>query len=234
MHPVQNLPSPDTDAAWGLKELGWAILLGGVFFASFAAAAVLAGGLAHGAAYLRGALLALAELGLIVPVWLCALRRPGVGWRELGLRPFRPLPGCLGALACLCLTFSVNLVWALAMRGLRWPGQGDVRVLFGGGRPGLALALVATVVVTPLAEEVFFRGFAFPPLRRRLGLAAGIAADALLFALLHFAPTVLPPIFILGILFCLLYEYTGSLWPGILLHATVNALSVLAAYLLPG
>jgi hypothetical protein len=222
--------------AWGLKEVIWLGLASeALFLMVVAAAAALArlGWASSGAIYLRGALMVLGELAFVVPLWGLALRRRGIGWRELGLRPFRPLIGCLGAATLLYLTFSVNLVWALVLRWLHWPGQPDVRLLFGGGPLGLAMALVGAGVVAPLAEELFFRGFAFPPLRQRLGLVAGIAADAGLFALAHFTPTVFPPIFALGVFFCLLYEYTGSLWPGMMLHAAVNALAVLAAYLLP-
>jgi len=236
MHLIGNSGPRDGGAAWGLKDVAWAGLTGAVLFGAVTISAAMMARLtpdAGGAVYLRGAMVALAELVFLLPVWLFALRKPGVGWRELGLRPFRPLPGCAAALVLLYLTFSVNLAWGLALRWLDWPGQPDVRALFGRGPLSLAVALVGTAAVAPLAEEVFFRGFVFPPLRRRLGLVAGIAVDAALFALLHFTPTVFPPIFALGVFFCLLYEFTGSLWPGMMLHATVNTLAVLAVYLLP-
>ena len=221
---------------WGLKDVVWAALGGEALFLMAAAASAMGVRLMDGgssATYLGGALMGLAELAFVVPVWALAMRRQGIGWRELGLRRFRPFTGCLAVALLLYLTFAVNLAWALVLRWLHWPGQPDVRLLFGSGPLGLTIALAGAGVVAPLAEEVFFRGFAFPPLRRRLGLVAGIAADAALFALAHFAPTVFPPVFALGIFFCLLYEYTGSLWPSVILHAAVNALAVLAAYLLP-
>jgi len=224
-------------AAWGLKELIWGSVLGlALFLGSVVLAAVLSRflqPLGSGAASVRSAPLALTELTLLMPVWLFAARRPAVGWCGLGLRGFRALPGCLGAAALLYVSLSVNLIWGLVLHFLGWAGQPDVLPLFGQGPAGLALAFLATGIVAPFVEELFFRGFAYPPLRRRFGPWWGMAISAGLFTALHFTPTVFPPIFLLGVFFCLLYEYTGSLWPGMILHASINTLSVLAAYLLP-
>ncbi len=221
-------------AGWSLKDVAWGGRLGAVLFLGVvvAAAGLDRGPELAGTGHWRGLLVALAEAIFIIPVWAFAVRRPAVRWRDLGLRGFRPLQGCMAAAGFLYFSLSVNLIWGLVLRWLGWAGQPDVRPLFGQGAFGLALALVGTAVVAPLAEELFFRGFAFPPLRRRLGLWAAVAVDAALFTALHFTPTVFPPIFVLGVLFCLIYQYTGSLWPGVILHASVNTLSVLAAYLL--
>jgi hypothetical protein len=140
----------------------------------------------------------------------------------------------LGTLALLYLALSVNLIWGAFLNRVGWAGQPEVLPLFGTGAIGLVLALVGTGLVAPFAEELFFRGFVFPPLRRRFGLWLGVAIDAALFTLPHFTPTVFPPLFVLGALFCLLYEYTGSIWPGIVLHAGVNSFAVLVTYLVRG
>lgn len=228
---------PEPAVAWGLRDVAWAGLLSVVLFVCVVAAATW---LEHSLqtagdnpAYLRGTLVTLAEIVFLIPVWAFALRRPGVSWRDLGLRGFRPLTGCLAAIGFLYLSFSVNVLWGLVLRWLGWPGQPDVRLLFGSGPLGLGLAFVSAGIVAPLAEEVFFRGFAFPPLRRRLGLWPAIIVNAALFTALHFTPTVFPPLFLLGVLFCLLYTHTGSLWPGIILHASVNTFSLLVTYLVP-
>ncbi len=219
---------------WSVKDVIWGGVLGTVLFVVVVVgAAILEIALpATDLGYLRSLFVALAEAVFIIPVWVFALRRPAVLWRDLGLRGFQPLPGCATAAGFLCLSLSVNLLWGLVLQWQGWPGQPDVLPIFGQGPLGLALALVGTVLVAPLAEELFFRGFAFPPLRRRLGLWLAIAVDAALFTALHFTPTVFPPLFVLGALFCLLYQYTGSLWPGVILHASVNALSVFATYVL--
>ena len=56
-----------------------------------------------------------------------------------------------------------------------------------------------------------------------------VLSAAALFALIHLGPQVawqgLPVLFVLGIFLGWLYERTGSLWPGIVLHAGFNAIN---------
>jgi membrane protease YdiL (CAAX protease family) len=235
-----SLEPRQTAVAWGLKDVLWASLLGIVLFAgtAFAAAVVqilledssAAGWVTH----LPGALVALSELAFVCGVWAFGARKPGVSWRDLGLRRFNALIGCLGALALFFLTLAVNVAWALVLYLLGWEGQPPVQPLFGDDSGGLGLALLATVLVAPFAEELFFRGMMLPPLRRRFGLWLAVAIDAALFSLLHFTPTVFPPIFVMGAFFSLLYLHTGSIWPGVILHGTVNLLAILTGYLAGG
>lgn len=216
------------DVPWRLRDVLWGAILA---FGLFVGVVVLAP-LLQGMERWPGVILALAELVFIVAAWAFSVRRPGVHWRDLGLRSFQPLLGCLGAISLFYLTLAVEVAWGLLLQWLGWPGQTEILPLFGEGWWALALAFVATGIAAPVAEELFFRGFALPPLQRRLGRWLGIAINAALFALLHFTPTVFPPLFIMGVFFCLLYEYTGSIWPGILLHAGINTLAVALAYLM--
>ncbi len=64
--------------------------------------------------------------------------------------------------------------------------------------------------------------------RYRFWVAALI--DGLVFAFVHFTPTALLPLFVLGVLLCILYRVTNSLWPSVIMHATMNTLAILAAY----
>lgn len=90
------------------------------------------------------------------------------------------------------------------------------------------------VVVAPISEEVFFRGFMFGALRTRLSLWPAAAISAAVFSALHLSGgdiTIVPPLFALALLLAWLYEYTGSLGPPIALHMLNNgiAFAVLAA-----
>ena len=85
-----------------------------------------------------------------------------------------------------------------------------------------ALAL-AVVVGAPLGEELVFRGFLYRTLRQLLGVRWAMTLSALAFALLHLAAPLLLPYVLLGVAFALLYEWTGSLWASITLHALWNA-----------
>jgi len=227
----------ETPIPWGLRDVLWGLLLA---FGLVVAVLALLFGLSRGlhltpavlrARHLAAAFLALGEAVLLVPVWVLARRRRGATWRQLGVCSFRPLIGCLGAIALFFLALWINMIWGLVLQALHWSGQPVVTPLFGQGPIGIILAFLGISAIAPLSEELFFRGFAFPPLRRHFGLWLGAALNGLLFGLLHFTPTVLPPLFFLGFAFCLLYEYSGSIWPGVILHASINTLSLLSAFI---
>jgi membrane protease YdiL (CAAX protease family) len=92
----------------------------------------------------------------------------------------------------------------------------------------LVLILVAVTVPVAIGEETFFRGYAYGVLRARLGVTAGIAVSALLFALVHgLEPGAWVPILPVGVVLALLVERSGSLWPAVTAHAVVNGLAVL-------
>jgi membrane protease YdiL (CAAX protease family) len=179
-----------------------------------------------------GAITLLAELALLLPVWWFGIRKYRLPWSCVGLRPFAPVRDLGLGCVFLMLGFWFSLAWSLflSLFGLRT--QPDLLPLFGGGIGGLLLALFTGGLIAPIAEEVFFRGFVFAGLYRHLGLRRAIVLSAILFALVHILPTSWPPIFVLGVLFALLYERTGSIWPAVALHGAINSISFLALYVL--
>lgn len=93
------------------------------------------------------------------------------------------------------------------------------------------IAVVATVVIAPIAEELFFRGVAFNAWVREYGLRAGVVLSALLFGVIHGSLAAFVPIFVLGLALAIIYRRTGNLASNIALHATFNGISVLLALL---
>jgi membrane protease YdiL (CAAX protease family) len=101
------------------------------------------------------------------------------------------------------------------------------------GADDSTLALVAAgfvvIVVAPVAEEFFFRGFFYRALRTRLGVLAAAGVDGAVFGLIHFTGAetleLLPILAVLGFMFCLVYERTGTLYTTIGLHAFNNAIA---------
>lgn len=85
-------------------------------------------------------------------------------------------------------------------------------------------------VLTPFAEELFFRGYVYSVLRHHWGLPAAMVGSALIFSAFHFYIIQALPIFVAGLLFAALYERTGSLLAPITAHATVNAIVVLLLF----
>jgi hypothetical protein len=168
---------------------------------------------------------------LLPPVWWWGVKKHDSDWESLGLRRFPWLLSVTLFFLGLGLILVINFSWDLLRRQLGWPGQPDFLPLFGGGVQGLVLALFLGSVVAPIAEEVFFRGFLYAGLSNRWGKAWGIVASSLIFALVHFSPTVLPPIFLMGMVLALVYAYSDSLWPAIFLHGVINGMAFVGSYL---
>jgi membrane protease YdiL (CAAX protease family) len=91
----------------------------------------------------------------------------------------------------------------------------------------VAVFLVVTVVA-PIAEEILFRGFLYRLLRKRLPVWAAVPVSALIFAVGHGIPVLIPVLFYLGVVFALVVERTRSLGCSIALHAVHNAAAFVA------
>lgn len=185
-----------------------------------------------------GLVITLMEALLLLPVWALTVRKYKVGLGVLGLRRFRAVMLLL-AVGLLAVAYTFNIFYALIMMLLGVNPSLDLINLVSELEHPWLLAL-GGVVVAPLAEELFFRGFVFAGLRERYGWVKAALISAAAFSLLHLQPVQALPIFLLGFIFALLYEKSRSLWPAIAMHATVNAIGLAAAYfvsrmgLLPG
>lgn len=98
------------------------------------------------------------------------------------------------------------------------------------------MTTLIVVLLAPFVEEALFRGFVFGCLKEQSRVAAYLAS-CLLFAFLHVWTFALSSwdlsYFVLmlqylvpGAVFAWVFDRSGTLWPSILLHATVNALAL--------
>jgi len=149
--------------------------------------------------------------------WHFGLRRttfwPAVGWAALGL-------------------VSFYVFAAIYTAAVQPDAEQTVAQELGAeeGTFGLIAAGFIVVCVAPVAEEFFFRGFFYRALRSRYTVIGAALIDGLVFGALHWDFTgdgalIVPPLAVLGFVFCLVYERTGSLYPVIALHALNNALA---------
>ena len=99
------------------------------------------------------------------------------------------------------------------------------------GTFGLIVAGFMVICIAPFAEEFFFRGFFYKALRSKYSVIVAALIDGALFGIIHYdfsgadALLITPPLAVLGFMFCLVYEKTGSLWPVVGLHAFNNAIA---------
>jgi len=84
------------------------------------------------------------------------------------------------------------------------------------------------MTVAPLLEELFFRGFLYPVLARRLGMVTAVGLTALSFGLIHapqlgraWGPVLV--IFLVGVALTVTRAVTKSVAAGVLMHMAYNA-----------
>ena len=83
-------------------------------------------------------------------------------------------------------------------------------------------SLFLAALFGPIFEEIFFRGFCYPILKRRIGVPLSMVTTAAFFALIHENSFAFLTIFVLGLGLVYLYEKRGSLVAPLTMHITHN------------
>jgi uncharacterized protein len=140
---------------------------------------------------------------------------PRSGWKLLAL----------GA----AMFFALGLLQSL----LPMPKDTPFEHLFDRPRDAYLLSIIA-VTLGPLMEELFFRGFMYPVLARRMGVAWGVALTALPFGLIHlpqygWAWGAALVIFLVGVVCGVVRAVTRSVGASFLVHAGFNGTQMLIA-----
>lgn len=108
------------------------------------------------------------------------------------------------------LSFEKNLLEIQIIRGLAEVPKG----------------LVTLVLAPVFCEEPLFRGLVFTSLYAHYGPRWALGGSALLFAISHFNPWQLLPLFLFGLFLGALVYWTHSIYPAILAHAVNNLASI--------
>jgi len=154
--------------------------------------------------------------GRAVRAWQLGLRPPGVGWRS-----------AVRMIVLLLLAFLlISVVWSEVFN----PTKEKLLEQLGSNESAVLLLLSAglTCVVAPICEEILFRGYIFTALRNWQGTLPAAVVTGLLFGGVHAgsAPALdLVPLAGLGFGLCLLYRYTGSLYPCFAAHSLNNSIA---------
>ena len=123
---------------------------------------------------------------------------------------------------------------ALQHFGMNTEPQEVLRLMMDHGAGTMRVYLIAlAVVIAPVAEEILFRGIAFPVLARHAGPAFALVASAAVFSALHMNLAAAAPLFVFGLVLGLAYLYTGSLTVSIALHSVFNSVSIVISHLVP-
>lgn len=225
----RSAPSPagmdDPRLSWTVALIGIAFAFGMVIAASVLFAIALAAGAnedSHGFNFIAN----LIQDALIVAAAVLAVRtvveRPTA--ETFGLRRFRP-----SAIGWVVLGLVGFLVLAAVYNAIVHVPDTDNKVEESLGGP---LTVLFALAIAPPVEELFFRGFLYRCFRNGLGVVWAAIVSGLIFGAIHVgsAPgAALPLLAALGVILALVYQKTNSLWPCIMLHATYNALVLVAS-----
>jgi membrane protease YdiL (CAAX protease family) len=83
------------------------------------------------------------------------------------------------------------------------------------------------LILTPISEEVYARGFVYTILRKRYGIVAAMVASSVLFAAFHLSLWFFLQAFVAALGLAWLREKYNSIAPAIVAHAVVNLLAAL-------
>jgi membrane protease YdiL (CAAX protease family) len=150
---------------------------------------------------------------------------------DFGLRPTR-FWRTIGVLVLVWIGFLlVSWIWSVVV-GLDEQQSLPDELGADGPLPNVLAVVVLITVIAPLGEELFFRGFFFGSLRNWRGPWLAAVLTGVVFGLIHAgsAPVgYLVPLAFFGFGLCLLYHFSGSLYPCIALHALNNSIALGAA-----
>ncbi len=154
--------------------------------------------------------------GRVARSWQFGLRRPAAGW----------WPAARLIVLLLVAFVVLSVVWSELVH----PGEEKTLEQLGSNEGAVLLVLSAglTCVVAPICEEFLFRGYIFTALRNWRGTLPAAVITGLLFGGVHVesAPVLdLVPLAALGFGLCLLYRYSGSLYPCMVAHSLNNSVA---------
>jgi membrane protease YdiL (CAAX protease family) len=161
---------------------------------------------------------------LLVPMAIAAQRGAAtigeilarLGVRRFDGSAFKWMAAAVGAYLLLVFLYAALIVE---------PKQEDIAEAFG----SVPVQILLIAIAAPISEEICFRGMLYGGLREKLPRVGAALIAALIFGALHALTgvTAVPPLVAFGFVLCLLYEKTGSIVPGILLHMLNNSVALL-------
>jgi membrane protease YdiL (CAAX protease family) len=161
-----------------------------------------------------------------------ARTRGPAGPREFGLLRARFWP-TVGKMAAVMASYLVLLATYTAIVHLTADKTAD-KLGAGSGTLGMIGFVILVTMIAPISEEIFFRGMIFRSFANSWGVWLGAIASGLMFGALHIDSfksdrlLQVVPLALLGIMFALLYAWSGTLYSTIALHATNNTLAAIS------
>ncbi|MFZ3199695.1 MAG: CPBP family intramembrane glutamic endopeptidase [Candidatus Acidiferrales bacterium] len=155
-------------------------------------------------------------------------------WRTIGWRPLETLNIPRGLAYCGFIAGGIVLsfVIQIASNALATNAKLPIETFFQDRRTAVLLML-SSILLAPVVEETIFRGYLYPVIARRFGVAASVIATGTLFGALHAAQLwggwgQIALLIVVGIVFTYVRAVARSVVASYLLHVSYNSvLSIL-------
>lgn len=166
---------------------------------------------------------------ILFSIYFIALYPKQLSWKELGLRKFAKQDWKVITLFSILLLMGSTMIAVLtSFIGDSWENSKTESLQQNLSFLPIFIAFVSAAIISPLYEEIFYRGFIYRWLRTRIRFKGAIFISSAIFSIVHI-PTynVMPFAFFGGIIFALAYEKTNSIWPSMIIHGLTNGVMVL-------
>ena len=117
-----------------------------------------------------------------------------------------------------------GLIWLISVRVVVEPISLYLPVAESAAGQGF-WAIITAVLFAPVFEEFIFRGLVLESLLRRHRRSLSVVVSAMLFAIVHFQPSVMFSAFVSGLVLSTIYLHTNSIFSTIILHSINNAIA---------
>lgn len=165
----------------------------------------------------------------IAALYFIVLKSNGQSWRTVGLKPF-PLSEWkrITVWTAILIVVSIALVVAMSFIGIGTENNKTESLQSQMTWLNFAIGFVSAAIISPIYEEIFYRGFLYRFFSNRYGVLSGMIISSLIFTVVHI-PTfnTLPVNFFSGLVFSWVYQKTGSIIPSILIHGIFNGIAVI-------
>ena len=174
-------------------------------------------------------LMSLQALCFVAATWiLLRWRKPAALGPKRGLKAVAAWGAGAAVVAFL---FSSLIGGLLRLLGLEIEEQGWIQALMADRDALLGLA-PWLVLIGPISEEVFFRGYVFRRVHAAAGPGLGYAVSAVLFGFIHLHPVGFPMYTAIGLVFCWVHRRTGTLWAPVIAHVLYNGIVLSIPFIL--
>lgn len=162
-------------------------------------------------------------------VYFIGIKPKSLSWKEVGLQRFSKsywffIIGWTVVLIIGSIFLSYIMEWLFDI-GTNNSKTNSIQIRL--TTLNIIIAFVSAAIISPIYEEIFYRGFLYRWFRSKYGLLAGMLISSFIFMIVHI-PTFnsLPYTFLSGLVFAWTYEKTKSIYPSIIIHGTFNGLAV--------